>query len=280
MSKSDNPIRNKRIATSVQTVNHRCHLPPPSMFDKLPNYPFSAQTLSTDPRTIKLVQLAVREMTNVHTLRIILGHPTLTDALLRCFFDIRRTTIKGIVPVKRLWLENCRVSAGLNPKIASHPYSLPLTLSFDGLKSIRFRRLPLHPGVPFHQRQPFGQSVYTRHGPHVSMGDGSGSMFATPLNDHVTESRPGEDYIMWLNDELEPMNGVNGSGGRDPRSPLQTFYQVVHRLDDRIYEELSKEFELPPAVIAASMPHDRRSLCAYRGSWLDPEDLKTTDAVP
>ncbi|TKA67579.1 hypothetical protein B0A55_10181 [Friedmanniomyces simplex] len=82
--------RKPELAACVQVVTSRCHLPTPAIFQELPRIPFSSQTLSTDPRTICLVRHAVRNMTKVHTLRIILGHPNLNDALLRCFFDKRR----------------------------------------------------------------------------------------------------------------------------------------------------------------------------------------------
>ena len=53
-------LRNPNIATSVQTLTHRCHLATPALFTELERTPFTAQTLSIDPRTIRLVQMAVK----------------------------------------------------------------------------------------------------------------------------------------------------------------------------------------------------------------------------
>ena len=98
------------LAASVESVTHRCHLTPPNIFSELPRTPFSSQTLSIDPRTICLVRLAVRNMTRVNTLRLVFGHPKLTEALLRCFFDENR---KRENPIKRLWLDNVRIVEAL-----------------------------------------------------------------------------------------------------------------------------------------------------------------------
>lgn len=79
-------------------------------------------------------------MTNVHTLRIIFGHATLADTLIRCFFDKHRQTN---VRIRKLWLENCRITTGFYQHLTAHPYGLPLELDFSGLESVRFRRLPV-----------------------------------------------------------------------------------------------------------------------------------------
>ena len=128
------------LAASVESVTHRCHLTPPNIFSELPRTPFSSQTLSIDPRTICLVRLAVRNMTRVNTLRIVFGHPKLTEALLRCFFDENREREN---PIKRLWLENVRIVEGTEMLLDRHKYSLPLRLDFSGVEKLRLRRLPL-----------------------------------------------------------------------------------------------------------------------------------------
>ncbi|KAF2769042.1 hypothetical protein EJ03DRAFT_343643 [Teratosphaeria nubilosa] len=163
------------IAACVQTLEHRCHLPPPAIFHELPRAFFSSQTLSTDPRTIRLVQLAVRQMTRVSTLRIVFGHPGLVDALVRCFFDVGREKVS---PIRRLWLENCRISAACDLSIEQHPYRLPLLLDFDGLERLRVRRLPLRPksDLPSHHW------VHSRGGPFWDMQDGSGGQYAATVN--------------------------------------------------------------------------------------------------
>jgi len=168
-------VNNHLIAESVQTLTHCCHLPPPALFRELPRTPFSGQTLSSDSRTTKLVTLAAARMSNVKTLRIILGHPNLNDALLRSFFDSRRRS-----SVRRLWLENCRISAGCTLKPDYFPISeLWNELDFSGLESIRFRRLPLRPALPMTQALPEYQFTYARGGVHVDMQDGAGGLYST-----------------------------------------------------------------------------------------------------
>lgn len=152
------------IGSLVNTITHSCHLPPPAIFRELPRTTFSGQTLSPDPRTAKLVQLAVKNMSNVQTLRIINGHPNINDALLRCFFDKSRPR-----NIRRLWLENCRINVGCSLKQINHPLQLPYELDFTGLESIRFRRLPLRPAMPLDKEIPRFQFVHARGGMSVDM---------------------------------------------------------------------------------------------------------------
>jgi hypothetical protein len=221
-------------------------------------------------------------MTQVHTLRIILGHPTLTDALLRCFFDVRRSSVPEIVPVRRLWLEYCRISAGLNPDLNHHPYGLPLKLRFDGLQSIRFRRLPMHCGVPFDQYLPSDHVVFSRDGTHRQLPDGAGSSYITDISHTIAESGPGEDHVLRLQQAQQMLINPPGAGVSEALSgqSLEGFYAKVHLMDDLIFEALGRDFAIPKLVQAASLPHKERALLAYRGNWLDPEDLKTCKASP
>lgn len=189
-------VNNPWLASCVQILTHRCHLPTPAIFGELPGNPFSSQTLSTDPRTIRLVQLAAANMTRVHTLRVILGHPTLTDALLRSLFDIRRRQNECFAPVRRLWLENCRVSAGLKSELDhGNPYALPSQLSFHGLESVRLRRLPLRSASS--RGSPPGV-VYSRGGRLQRMQDGLGGMYETTVQDVNVESQAALDFEEWL----------------------------------------------------------------------------------
>lgn len=188
---------NPWLASCVQTLTHKCHLPPPAIFGELPGNPFTSQTLSTDPRTIKLVQMAAMNMPRVHTLRIILGHPHLTDALLRCFFDAHRHGADGVVPLRKLWLENCNISAGLNIKLnGGGPYGLPSRLSFQGLESVRFRRLPMRSACA--NNAPLVGVVYSRGGKLHRMQDGLGGMYETTVQDIDFESDVGRDHAIWL----------------------------------------------------------------------------------
>lgn len=261
--------RKPRLAASVHTLIHRCHLPPPAIFSELPCNPFSSQTLSADPRTIRLVQHAVNHMTHVHTLRIILGHPNLTDALLRCFFDSYRAIPgSGCYPVRKLWLENCRISAGLNTAITSHPYWLPLALDFSGLESVRFRRLPIRPGTPMDWRG--AGFVYSRGGRGRELQDGTGKQFITTVNDFNEEARAGSEHLVWLENRriYHPLNGepVADLGP----SPLQLLFEKALRWDDWTYMARLDHVPLPSDVQElSSLSYYDRSVMAYRGQSID-----------
>ncbi|CAK3787225.1 Hypothetical predicted protein [Lecanosticta acicola] len=255
---------NPWIASCVQELTHRCHLPPPAIFRELPFMNFNCQTLSTDARTIKLVQLAAKNLKNVHTLRIIAGHPSLTDAILRCFFDAARHGISAdFVRIRRLWLENCRISIGLNMQIDEHPYGLPLACNFEALEVVRFRRLPMKPGTPYSDIVPRFHYAYSRGGIPIEMNDGLGGTFSTSMSELETEVRAGEEQVIWLEDQR------NRPSAHD-RSPLEKFYEVAHTFDDSTYERL-ESLDFPSEVLElSSMTRPERATLAYRGSWLDP----------
>jgi hypothetical protein len=78
---------NPTLASKVQTLTHRCHLPTPNIFTELPRMYFDADNLSKDERLHKLLKVAVWNMVNVHTLRIVYGHWHLTTALISGFLD-------------------------------------------------------------------------------------------------------------------------------------------------------------------------------------------------
>ena len=113
-------------ASHVRVLMHRCHLPLPDVFDDLPTMSFSDATLSRDSRTLHLLQPAIQNMSNVHNLRIILGHHNIVNGLLLGFFDKDRPSK---CPVRRLWLESSCLD-GLDWG----------QLSSIGLESFRYRR--------------------------------------------------------------------------------------------------------------------------------------------
>lgn len=266
------------LAAHVQVLTHRCHLPPPAIFHELPRNAFSAQTLSADPRTIKLAQMAVGNMKKVHTVRIIFGHPHLTDALLRCFFDSRRAT-GDYARVRKLWLENCRVSAGLNPDIDYHPYGLPLRLDFTGLESIRLRRMPMRAG-PLDRAGYANYTVYARDLYTEELQDGLGGRYAASTNRLSTEMRAGDDYLTWL--EAQGKKTTTEFGRTDPRSlpqsmeehPLVDIYRTAQRFDAHMYKALGKLVKLPDDVrLLGELTSQKRAEIAYRGNILDPGSL-------
>lgn len=91
---------------------------------------FHAETLSQDSRLQALLALAIRNLVNVHTLRIIYGHWNLTRALLGGFLDPARPCR---IPLRKLWLESCSM-LGIGMGLLSAQYA-------TGLESIRIRRL-------------------------------------------------------------------------------------------------------------------------------------------
>jgi hypothetical protein len=124
---------NPTLAAKVHVLTHRCHLPTPNIFSELPNMHFHAANLSQDRRLHVLLWQAIRNLVNVHTLRIIYGHFNLTKILLGAFLSPNRP---HRIRLRRLWLESCSLSV--------FETDSPKTLSLDcltGLESIRIRRL-------------------------------------------------------------------------------------------------------------------------------------------
>ena len=91
---------------------------------------FRSTTLSVDPRTQCILQRAIRCMSGVHTLRIILGHQYIVEGLIRGFFHYERISQ---APVRRLWIESSYIDRCYwDPRISSIA---------SGLESIRMRRM-------------------------------------------------------------------------------------------------------------------------------------------
>ncbi|KXT15542.1 hypothetical protein AC579_6544 [Pseudocercospora musae] len=262
------------IAREIQTLTHRCHLSPPGIFNELPHMPFCSQTLSTDWRTVELVKMAVKEMKKVTTVRIVLGHPWIVDAILRSFFDVDR---KDAMPVRRLWLENCRISTGLVKWMRPDGHDLPKKLNFGGLESVRFRRLPLRPGTKVDGMLTRNQLVYSRGGVYHEFQDGLGGHYRTTCNTAYMEAQAGEKYLMWLETQRK-MEELTRSG-RDPGSasspldkhPLEELFELSHDFDERIFEALENMIDLPQELAFGNLSRSARAEMAYRGHLLDPD---------
>jgi hypothetical protein len=261
--RTDCVARNPTIAASVESVTHRCHLTPPDIFNELPHRPFTAQTLSVDPRTICLVRLAVRNMTRVNTLRVVFGHPKLTEALLRCFFDADRQAENR---VKRLWLDNIDIVAGTEQTSTFEKNGLPLHLDFRGVEALRLRRLPLGAAnmEDQHRLTRRTQVVYSRGGRASELSDGLGGNYLTTTNFAGAEIVPGLEQAESDGQDLDDSQ---------QSSPLETLMRSTNRFDDAIYEALSQQHEFPPEVVAANIPsHCKRSLHMYMDRWALPVD--------
>lgn len=253
-------------------VTHRCHLSPPAIFNELPKNPFSAQTLSIDPRTICLLKMAVRNMRKVNTLRIVFGHPKLSEALLRCFFDASR---ERETPVRRLWLESVKLSEGLELSLNRHKYGLPLHLDFSGLATIRLRRLPLRTVEMAQEERVTNRSerVYARGGTSMELQNGLGGHHLTTINTLGAEVVLGHEH---LEQALDPEVTEENHG----EWPLQRLMNFANHFDDKIYDALTVQVELPVEVQQAAVhSHLERSVLAYQDRWYGPvEELSPSAA--
>ncbi|KAH7078816.1 hypothetical protein BKA63DRAFT_507182 [Paraphoma chrysanthemicola] len=168
-----NPI----LASKVHALTHRCHLPTPNIFDELPRMHFHANDLSQDRRLHILLNLALRNMVNVQTLRIIYGHKQLANLLVAGFLHRDRPRR---VPMRRLWLESCSVSLSVKQIMCMGKQS--------GLESLRIRRLDAVSNREL-QYQEFRPS---RDGTAVRLHNGAGDFFVTTvetLDDVASDSR-------------------------------------------------------------------------------------------
>lgn len=162
---------NPTLAAKVHTLTHRCHLPTPNIFSELPKMYFDADNISNDTRLHKLLQLAICNLVNVHTLRIVYGHWHLTGALITGFLD---TTRPRDVPLRKLWLESCafdiRNAFFLRPTVAT------------GLESIRLRRLRAEPCKPANKHDMAYMDLRLARGGHYfQMHNGAGSWIGTTV---------------------------------------------------------------------------------------------------
>ncbi|KAH7402744.1 hypothetical protein BKA66DRAFT_7973 [Pyrenochaeta sp. MPI-SDFR-AT-0127] len=163
---------NPAIASKVQILTHRCHLPTPNIFTELPRIFFDAENLSQDARLHVLLKLAIRNMVNVHTLRIVYGHWKLTRELIAGFLDQNRPRR---APLRKLWLESCCLS------INTIHFLLPSQTT--GLESIRIRRLRSEPVETIRSR---GLQIFTfrlaRAGEYLELHNGSGGWTHTTIH--------------------------------------------------------------------------------------------------
>lgn len=253
--------RRPRIASLVQTVTHRCHLPPPAIFEELPQVSFTGQTLSSDPRTVCLVRLAVRNLRNVHTLQIIFGHPRLTEALLRCFFDRDREREVG---VRRLWLENCRIIEGVELHLDRQKHRLPLNLDFCGLQSLRLRRLPMHP-LDAPMEHAFRDLVYNREGDPRPLRDGRGRQH------HALMSRRGKELAAAYSYLFDRSSGSHTAD----QDPIHELLMRTNQVDDETYDALAKDMDLPAEIVEATIPsHAVRAHAMFQEYWQVLDEMR------
>ena len=148
----------------MQVVTHRCHLPTPNIFHELGRLYFDAKHLSQDARLHDLLRLAIRNMINVHTLRIVYGHMQMTHILLEEFLNPDRPQR---IPLRRLWLESCSL-VGININFMS-------AIRLSGLESIRLRRMRIESAhAPELNNMRFMEFKLSRGGQSFALQNGSG----------------------------------------------------------------------------------------------------------
>lgn len=149
--------QNSFLASQVRVVMHRCHLPLPDVFGDLPSMCFDDATLSRDPRTLRLLQLAIQNLINVHTLRIVLGHHNVVHGLILGFFGKQRPRTCS---VRRLWLESSCLDGMEWDRLDS-----------TGLESFRYRRAATVHEAARRDRQAIMYAL-TRRDPDMAYTDG------------------------------------------------------------------------------------------------------------
>lgn len=143
---------------------------------------FDAENLSQDERIHTLLWLAVRNLVNVHTLRIIYGHYNLTRILLAAFLDRARP---HRVPLRKLWVESsCLSGFGTNYNdIFSPNYA-------TGLESVRIRRLRVEPeGISERNRSQLEYAL-ARGGRPFPMHNAAGGFIFTTIDIRTPPPRP------------------------------------------------------------------------------------------
>ncbi|KAF9735521.1 hypothetical protein PMIN06_000506 [Paraphaeosphaeria minitans] len=172
---------NPSIASRVQVLTHRCHLPIPNIFSELPHMHFDSENLSQDNRIHTLLWLAIRNLVNVHTLRIVYGHYSLTRILLAAFLDKRRPQR---VPLRKLWVESSCLSGFetnyndlLSPEYAT------------GLESVRIRRLRVELENTSERSKAQFEYKLSRGGRSLAMHNAAGGFLHTTVDIHTFPAR-------------------------------------------------------------------------------------------
>ncbi|OQO00779.1 hypothetical protein B0A48_13466 [Cryoendolithus antarcticus] len=275
------------LAREVVEVTYQCHLPPPAVFAELPRCGFGGQTLSCDPRTIRLIQVAVANLTRVSTLRVIFGHARFTEALVRSLFAKGRVCE---LRVRRLWLECVRLNEGLEVLRdlgqAWDGYGLPTRLDFRGLETMRLRRLPLEvkdleQDVRMTDRS---RIVYARGGRATEMQNGLGGHYLTSVNTLGAEVVIADEQLdlttsRALYDDVADTlaeSGLRAKQNPQDTWPIESLFKAANAFDDAIYEELEQNVTLPYQVRNAHVSsHRDRSMLAFCDRWPSQSQLPT-----
>lgn len=181
--------RNPILASKVHALTHRCHLPTPNIFDELPRMHFNADDLSQDLRLYVLLNLALYNMVNVQTLRIVYGHKRLASLLVAGFLNQNRPRR---VSLRRLWLESCSLSLSVKQVMCMGAQS--------GLESLRIRRLD----AASNREMQYQEFQPSREGVGLRLHDGAGGFSATTVQTLDQES----NRLVRRHPGIEPSNNA------------------------------------------------------------------------
>ena len=185
--------------------------------------PFKSPSISHDVRLACLLKLAIRNLINVQTLRVLYGHWLVTIGLIIGFFDRCRSSTTR---VRKLWLENCSVEGIFKHELEQ--------CDFSGLESVRFRRMRLAPEPTY----AITRKVLMRGGIEQPMHNGKGDFYYTTLHD--------EYDVSMFNSHLSDPSASHGldidHGGYliDPK----TVFHLAESFDKDIYGKFSEISEL------------------------------------
>lgn len=146
--------------------------------------------MSQDYRLHKLLVMAIRNLVNVHTLRIIHGHMRLASVLVACFLDQNRPRR---VPLRRLWLESCFISADAMRYLSSYHTT--------ELESLRIRRSDAAWMVAAPREMGFLEFRPSRGGMYTQMHDGAGNWI--PSTVQISSVGMPEDFRFYPDSELK-----------------------------------------------------------------------------
>jgi hypothetical protein len=139
---------------------------------------FDSPYLSGSKTLRQLIELATRNMVNVHTLRVINGHRNIVSALLETLLDPTRSRL---VSVRKLWLESCSIAGA----------RLDVLLPHHELESLRIRRLRAEYGYE-HSAQSDRESEFraSRGTRRTLLHDGAGGFYDASIELGRTPNEP------------------------------------------------------------------------------------------
>ncbi|KAF1958963.1 hypothetical protein CC80DRAFT_23773 [Byssothecium circinans] len=253
--------KNPKLAAKVQVLTHRCHLPMPNMFSELPHQHFHAETLSRDRRLHTLLMLAIQNLVNVHTLRILYGHYHLTRILLSAFLDPRRPQR---ICLRKLWLESCSIT-NFETVFANSDYA-------TNIESLRLRRLRAEStDSPERSAMHFKEYRLSRGGNSMRLHNGAGGYVWSTVEFSTANAPP--HWALPSAEELKKMADEYDSQIWDSMPAAQLLCDTVVPVD--IEPQLA-----PQNPIIFLLEHSASTLTSLNLDWILWRCHKSTDERP